>query len=256
MSPCILTGDTALTGLFIARQCGIAKTENVTLLLGEARKNAEDEKSAKVDVSQGQLQDIVWRQVDPKTGARGEEVDLLQLVAQNTHAAQGTTGVELQALGAQMSIARLQLAMDGTAFNILLTEGKLIRELLPKCVVFARMTPGDKVACVQLHMEKDTTAMCGLLLFVSFSCRTRLFCSSRGKENTNQHSSCLILVTFSLVSNVLCVASSLSCPCLVLLSDPLSSPFLLLSFVLVLSSWQVMVAMTVGPCALLMWAWL
>jgi len=27
--------------------------------------------------------------------------------------------------------------------------------------VFARMTPNDKVQCVQLHMERGVTAMCG-----------------------------------------------------------------------------------------------
>jgi len=55
----------------------------------------------------------------------------------------------------------VQLAMSGKAFRILAQEGVLIRKILHRCQVFARMTPVDKTDCVELFMEKTTTAMCG-----------------------------------------------------------------------------------------------
>jgi cation-transporting ATPase 13A3/4/5 len=57
--------------------------------------------------------------------------------------------------------SKYELAMTGSVFNVLTSEGNLIKQLLPICRVFARMTPVDKVTCVELHMATDITAMCG-----------------------------------------------------------------------------------------------
>jgi cation-transporting ATPase 13A3/4/5 len=51
--------------------------------------------------------------------------------------------------------------MTGSVFNVLRDEGTLIKQLLPICRVFARMTPVNKVECVELHMATAITAMCG-----------------------------------------------------------------------------------------------
>ncbi|KAI9268745.1 E1-E2 ATPase-domain-containing protein [Sporodiniella umbellata] len=53
-----------------------------------------------------------------------------------------------------------ELAMTGNAFRWL-NEQSRIRDYLFRTRVFARMTPVDKMVCVELMMEKAMTAMCG-----------------------------------------------------------------------------------------------
>ncbi|PVU98828.1 hypothetical protein BB560_005605 [Smittium megazygosporum] len=55
---------------------------------------------------------------------------------------------------------KTELAVSGAAFNHLVETGQIQKYLL-NIRVFGRMTPQDKVKCVNLHMEKGVTAMCG-----------------------------------------------------------------------------------------------
>ncbi|ORX58219.1 hypothetical protein DM01DRAFT_1319021 [Hesseltinella vesiculosa] len=118
----MITGDTALTGIFIARQSGMVASHQ-RVLLG--------------DVVAGRM---VWTDVD--SGATADVDQVLQEDRHDDHDKQ------------------VELALTGRAFNFLLSQDQ-IRKYLLHTRVFARMTPNDKVSCVQLHMEKGVTAMCG-----------------------------------------------------------------------------------------------
>ncbi|ORZ13486.1 hypothetical protein BCR42DRAFT_467119 [Absidia repens] len=119
----MITGDTALTGVYIARQCGMAN-DNSKVLLADYDKIGDR---------------VVWTDVDePEQFA---DVDVDQYMLNKSH-----TPVEL--------------AVTGKAFNYLV-EHDLIRKYLLDIRVFARMTPTGKVQCIQLHMERGITAMTG-----------------------------------------------------------------------------------------------
>lgn len=117
----MITGDTALTGVFIARQCGMIGAGQ-KVLLGDA--------------PAGPRSPMEWRDVD--TGA---EVDV-------------DSAIE------NCKFEPLELAVTGRAFDALVQQ-ELIRKYLLHTRVFARMTPNDKIQCVQYHMEKGVTGMCG-----------------------------------------------------------------------------------------------
>ncbi|KAL1914669.1 uncharacterized protein VTP21DRAFT_8080 [Calcarisporiella thermophila] len=106
----MITGDNARTGIFIARECGMAAGPMVL-----------------ADMEGGE---VVWRDVDS-----GEVVQEVEKECE-------------------------ELAMTGKAFDALVAQGTIEKYLL-RTRVFARMTPAGKVKCVQLHMEKGVTAMCG-----------------------------------------------------------------------------------------------
>ena len=119
----MITGDTALTGVYIGRQCGMVE-EGSRVLLGDY--NHERDK-------------VIWFDVDePETFS---DVDVDDYLRDSEH-----TPVEL--------------AVTGKAFHWLV-EQDLIRKYLLDIRVFARMTPNGKVQCVQLHMERGITAMTG-----------------------------------------------------------------------------------------------
>lgn len=118
----MVTGDTALTGIFIARQCGMIEPNQRTLL---------------GDVVNGSL---VWHDVD--SGAE-EDVDTVLAADRNEEYNKA-----------------VELAVTGRAFQMLISQNKM-RKYLLHTRVFARMTPSDKVQCVRLHMENGVTAMCG-----------------------------------------------------------------------------------------------
>ncbi|KAI8362638.1 hypothetical protein BD560DRAFT_373869 [Blakeslea trispora] len=120
----MITGDTALTGIYIARQCGMTISPTSRVLLG-------DYDSSK--------RCVTWIDVDEPTLAISEDVH--QHLLNKAH-----TPVEL--------------AVTGNAFQWLIETGA-IRSLLLDIRVFARMTPQAKVQCVQLHMERGITAMTG-----------------------------------------------------------------------------------------------
>lgn len=121
--PVMITGDTALTGIFIARQCGMIEPLQ-TVLLG--------------DLDQGR---VVWHNVDT-----GDQIDNVDTIVNED------PREDHQKL--------IELALTGRAFQYLAARNMMRRYLL-LTRVFARMTPNDKVQCVQLHMEKGVTAMCG-----------------------------------------------------------------------------------------------
>lgn len=118
----MITGDTALTGIYIARQCGMIESHQ-RVLLG--------------DVVNGT---VVWHDVES-----GDQVDIDHAIEQDPR---------------EEHEKRVELAMTGRAFEALIKEER-IRKYLMMTRVFARMTPNDKIMCVQLHMEKGVTAMCG-----------------------------------------------------------------------------------------------
>ncbi|KAI8099031.1 uncharacterized protein BX664DRAFT_320215 [Halteromyces radiatus] len=118
----MITGDTALTGIFIARQCGMIVSHH-RVILG--------------DLVAGNM---VWHDVDS-----GEYVDVDDALASDPR---------------EDHEKQVELALTGRAFEWLCAQRTMRRYLL-HTRVFARMTPGDKVQCVQLHMEKGVTAMCG-----------------------------------------------------------------------------------------------
>ncbi|KAI8583019.1 hypothetical protein K450DRAFT_225942 [Umbelopsis ramanniana AG] len=117
----MITGDTALTGIFIARQCGMIGPGQ-KVLLGDA--------------PAGPRERVQWRDVD--TGA---DVDVDEAIE-------------------NCKFEPLELAVTGRAFDALIQQD-VIRKYLLHTRVFARMTPTDKIQCVQYHMEKGVTGMCG-----------------------------------------------------------------------------------------------
>ncbi|OZJ03044.1 hypothetical protein BZG36_03711 [Bifiguratus adelaidae] len=117
----MITGDNALTGIFIARQCGMI-ADHQMVLLGDA--------------TSGTRGPVTWTNVDT-----GEQVDVAAALKDK-------------------KFTPVELAVTGRAFEALVEQGE-IRNLLLDTRIFARMTPNDKVKCVQLHMEKSITAMCG-----------------------------------------------------------------------------------------------
>ncbi|KAI8322796.1 hypothetical protein GQ54DRAFT_131211 [Martensiomyces pterosporus] len=120
----MITGDTALTGIYISRQCGMIPPNNA-VLLGDM-----DSKTGRVS----------WTNVDSDEPVEDISPYLAQIGPDGFPAA--------------------ELAVTGTAFQHLDASDQL-RPLLLNTRVFARMKPNDKVRCVQLHMEHGVTAMCG-----------------------------------------------------------------------------------------------
>jgi cation-transporting ATPase 13A3/4/5 len=140
--PVMITGDTAMTGVYIARKCAMVPP-TATVLLGNLRaKQTEGEKAPT-------LSDIVWTVVDTATGQKTDEISIQTVITQVEDTTESNKGPQYE------------LAMDGAVFNVLRNEGELIKKLLPVCRVFARMTPVNKVECVELHMATAITAMCG-----------------------------------------------------------------------------------------------
>ncbi|KAI7898313.1 uncharacterized protein BX663DRAFT_525395 [Cokeromyces recurvatus] len=118
----MITGDTALTGIYIARQCGMIEPHQRILL---------------ADLVSGT---VVWHDIES-----GEQINIDEVIEMDPR---------------EEHEKRIELAMTGRAFEALVQQDK-IRNYLMMTRVFARMTPNNKVSCVQLHMEKAVTAMCG-----------------------------------------------------------------------------------------------
>ncbi|KAJ2469743.1 hypothetical protein GGI02_003314, partial [Coemansia sp. RSA 2322] len=119
----MITGDTALTGVFIARSAGLM-SNSAAVYLADVDKTGN----------------ICWTDVDKEASVEQSAIDAV------IESRSGSNDVEL--------------AMTGKAFNHLEDAG-LIRQYLLFTRIFARMLPNDKVGCVQLHMERGITAMCG-----------------------------------------------------------------------------------------------
>ncbi|KAJ1731619.1 hypothetical protein LPJ72_003847 [Coemansia sp. Benny D160-2] len=121
----MITGDTALTGVYIARQCSMVPPGN-SVLLGD------------IDKKSGVLS---WINVDTNETVVPDMQTLL--------AERGADG-----------FPTTELAVTGAAFRYLDQAGEMA-PLLLNTRIFARMQPDDKVRCVKLHMERGITAMCG-----------------------------------------------------------------------------------------------
>ncbi|KAL1922683.1 uncharacterized protein VTP21DRAFT_10222 [Calcarisporiella thermophila] len=128
----MITGDNALTGIYIAKQCGMIPEGDRVLLADVHPKTRE----------------LFWCDVDDHSGTHVNVDEILNHSAGSSSSDrfEGHSGVEL--------------AVTGKAFDYLV-ENNLIRKYLFDIRVFARMTPAGKVQCVQLHMERGITAMCG-----------------------------------------------------------------------------------------------
>ncbi|KAJ1921082.1 hypothetical protein H4219_000940 [Mycoemilia scoparia] len=132
----MITGDNALNGIYIARQCGMVTSE-ARILLGDIEKDH-----------------LVWR--DSNTEEVVENIDELLLSDKEEHE------FAEKSMGDVVSkrTASLELAVTAAAFDYLVVTDK-IRDYLFNIRIFARMTPNGKVEAVQLHMERAITAMCG-----------------------------------------------------------------------------------------------
>ncbi|KAI9598633.1 hypothetical protein BDF19DRAFT_410707 [Syncephalis fuscata] len=129
----MITGDNALTGVYIARQCGMLPHGVRVLLADEPKKDLK----SNLELSSNPSSRLYWKDI-----VTGEFID------------------DVEAALADQAAPPTELAVTGKAFAILQQTGQ-IRRLLLHTRVFARMTPEDKVQCVQLHMERAITAMCG-----------------------------------------------------------------------------------------------
>ncbi|OLY81621.1 putative cation-transporting ATPase 13A3 [Smittium mucronatum] len=115
----MITGDTSLTGINIARQCEMIKP-GYSVVLGDIDNLTKS---------------LYWVDVDTNQSLPIDK-DFIK------------------------PSDKMELAVTGKAFTYLCNTGK-IRDLLLHIRVFGRMTPQNKVVCVNLHMEKGITAMCG-----------------------------------------------------------------------------------------------
>ncbi|KAJ9068676.1 hypothetical protein DSO57_1026296 [Entomophthora muscae] len=118
----IITGDNALTAIYIARACNMAPKSTFLLATYE-----NDQ--------------VLWRDADDRTYSPIAHSKVLERLRYSED-------------------FPVELAMTGDAFNQFLYRDQ-IAPLLLRTRVFARMTPRDKVTCVKLHMARGITAMCG-----------------------------------------------------------------------------------------------
>ncbi|KAJ9077626.1 hypothetical protein DSO57_1015054 [Entomophthora muscae] len=121
----MITGDTALTGIHIAQACEMIPEHSI-VYLGDVSNDGA----------------VEWRQVN---GAGSLVFD--------THAV-------LSMFPKDGVRSNIELAVTGSAFRKL-SQTDLMPALLLNTRVFSRMTPQDKVDCVNLHMARGITAMCG-----------------------------------------------------------------------------------------------
>ncbi|KAF7724794.1 hypothetical protein EC973_000751 [Apophysomyces ossiformis] len=127
----MITGDNVFTGVFVGQACGLVPS-NARVLVGDTSSDGAD------TVSSGPSEKgvVIW--TDSETN---ELVDLDAALLNDDH-------------------KPVELAVTGKAFRALVEQGKM-RDYLFSTRIFARMTPVDKMVCVQLFMERAVTAMCG-----------------------------------------------------------------------------------------------
>ncbi|KAJ2378711.1 hypothetical protein IW150_000632 [Coemansia sp. RSA 2607] len=136
----MITGDTALTGVYIARQCGMV-SPTAQVILGDIDRSGIEPR-------------LVWR--DTADDSIVENIDKLLYEERKVIE-------EAESKLANVVSKRtpsIELAVTAAAFDYLVQSGQ-IRQYLLDIRIFARMTPQGKVDCVQLHMERAVTAMCG-----------------------------------------------------------------------------------------------
>eukprot|EP00921_Rhytidocystis_pertsovi_P009919 GHVQ01015886.1.p1 GENE.GHVQ01015886.1~~GHVQ01015886.1.p1 ORF type:complete len:1731 (-),score=163.47 GHVQ01015886.1:195-5387(-) len=143
----MITGDNALTAQKIARDATLVTADKV--VLGDIANTVPNKDAKRTDDA-----DVQWHEMG--TGLSTHPVDLVD----------------------QLKAGRVQLAVTGTAFDLLSkspasTEWLAVagqgtgdcpsymQALLRYTKIFARMKPDQKVSAVKLHMEKSVTGMCG-----------------------------------------------------------------------------------------------
>ncbi|KAJ2809548.1 hypothetical protein H4R20_000050 [Coemansia guatemalensis] len=131
----MVTGDAALTGVYVARQCGMVPPHS-RVILGAVEQQQPADKPQ-----------LVWR--DAATDEPVADLDAL-LAAEDT-AASCIAG----------SPPPVELAVTEPAFQQLRASGALDGNLLLRIRVFGRMTPQSKADCIRLHMARAVTAMVG-----------------------------------------------------------------------------------------------
>lgn len=114
----MITGDNALTGVFIGQQCHLVPP-NAQVIVGDVMAD---------------MNKLVWTDAD--------------------------TGQQVEHIDAAIASGGCELAITGKAFRLLVSNGTM-RDYLFSTRIFARMTPVDKMQCVELLMERAITAMCG-----------------------------------------------------------------------------------------------
>ncbi|KAJ1916557.1 hypothetical protein H4219_003724 [Mycoemilia scoparia] len=151
--PVMITGDNALTGVYIAKQCGMVP-EGTRVILGDIKKSTSEDKEAL------QLPMIEWR--DTTTNEVVHDIDTLLAAQNNSRSSNSVNKIEKAAVvdGRETSDFAIELAVTAAAFDHLV-ETEKIRDYLLDIRIFARMTPKGKVEAVQLFMERGVTAMCG-----------------------------------------------------------------------------------------------
>lgn len=163
--PVMITGDNALTGIYIAKKCGMVETGS-NVILGEVPTNlpkiaeGNDDSKKERRSSMWTPEDVVW-----KNAETGKVIDMTQYF-RDIETQESLQSQNEKSEGKKYMLQNVdnenptEMALTGKAFNVL-CQNDIMRNVLLKCRVFARMTPSDKVRCVQLHMEKEITAMCG-----------------------------------------------------------------------------------------------
>ncbi|KAJ1644375.1 hypothetical protein LPJ64_003941 [Coemansia asiatica] len=141
----MITGDTALTGVYIARQCGMVSS-TARVILGDIDRSSIEEAAEEPR--------LVWH--DTADDSIVDDIDKLLFNEQRD------IEEAEQKLGNVVSkrTPSVELAVTAAAFDYLVSTNN-IRKYLLDIRIFARMTPQGKVECVQLHMERAVTAMCG-----------------------------------------------------------------------------------------------
>lgn len=135
----MITGDNALTGGFIARECGLVPP-NTKGIHGTIQK-----------------EQLVWHDDE------GKPCDLPDgMMYKTTHdAAVASRGSLVAKCDGKANGQQVELYVNGMAFRYLKKNGYL-RSLLPWIRVYARMQPDDKENCVNAHIEAGIiTGMCG-----------------------------------------------------------------------------------------------
>ncbi|KAI8973640.1 hypothetical protein BDF20DRAFT_907125 [Mycotypha africana] len=152
----MITGDTVLTGVFIGQQCGLADP-HTPVVVGDmvpvAVVNDEEQLHLKDETEKGR--DARQQQQQQQQAAAPIMTETLVWYDSETHKRIDHVDIAL-ANGSE-------LALTGKAFRYLSAqqEGGGMRQYLFSTRIFARMTPIDKMRCVEMMMERAITAMCG-----------------------------------------------------------------------------------------------
>lgn len=145
----MITGDNILTGVYIAKECGLINAKESKVLYGS--------------VGDGQ-KDTELKVMEEGTQKRGSESENLLAESKDNDVIWKTEEGALTQIPDDVgeSTSTYELAVSGAAFRILVRKKKLNAKLLQGIRVFARMTPQDKIDCVYKHMELlGITSMCG-----------------------------------------------------------------------------------------------